>query len=131
MGNKVFSKEKCEGYLSGAIVRLNVHRSKKLTSIAKIKDTVCGHLYAMNEVNAKIWCATLINEERQVPCYDIASTMCDQVKGRLREIAKFGAIKDMNQTFATIIHIAPKLNVEELMKVRKQLKRIVSEEFAL
>ena len=36
----------------------------------------------------------------------------------------------MNQTFATIIHVAPKLDVEELTKVRKQLVGILGKEFA-
>jgi hypothetical protein len=45
--------------------------------------------------------------------------MCDQVKGRLDYIEKFGAPPDMTQTFATLIHMAPKLGVEELMEVRK------------
>ena len=36
-------------------------------------------------------------------------------------ISKFGAPKDMNQTFATIIHVAPKLGIDELMIIRKWL----------
>ena len=35
----------------------------------------------------------------------------------------------MNTSFATIIHSAPKLDVEELMKVRKMLGAILSPEF--
>ena len=57
--------------------------------------------------------------------------MCDQVKGRLGYIQKFGAPKDMTQTFATIIHCGPKLGVEELMHVRKQLELILGKEFVL
>ena len=37
----------------------------------------------------------------------------------------------MNQTFATVIHVAPKLGVEELEVVRKQLVALLGEEFAL
>jgi hypothetical protein len=73
------------------MTRMNIHRSKKLNKIAKDKDTICGHLNGNNEINAKIWCETLINEENQVPIYDIASTMCDQVKGRIDYISKCGA----------------------------------------
>ena len=43
--------------------RMNIHRSKKLTAIAKKKDDICKHLESGNEVNAKIWAETLINEE--------------------------------------------------------------------
>lgn len=43
--------------------RMNIHRSKKLTGIAKKKDDICKHLESGNEVNAKIWAETLINEE--------------------------------------------------------------------
>ena len=99
--------------------------------MAKLKDEICTHLNASNEVNARIWCETLINDEGLVPCYDIACTMCDQVKGRLEYIQKFGAPPDMTQTFATIIHVAPKLNVEELMAVRKQLIMLLGKEFEL
>lgn len=86
---------------------------------------------AHNEVNAKIWAETLINDENQIPCYDIACTMCDQIRGRLDYMAKFGPPKDMHQTFATIIHLAPKLGVEELEIVRNQLVALLGEEFAM
>ncbi len=42
---------------------MNIHRSKKLTGIAKKKDDICKHLESGNEVNAKIWAETLLNEE--------------------------------------------------------------------
>ena len=38
-----------------AISRINIHRGKKLTGIAKKKDDIAKHLEAGNEVNAKIW----------------------------------------------------------------------------
>ena len=109
--------------------RINIHRSKKLTAVAKKKDDICRHLEAGNEVNAKIWAETLINEEGMVPVYDVVSTMCDQVNGRLTQIEKFGGPKDMNNTFATIIHAAPKLDVKELIEVRKILSKILDPEF--
>lgn len=37
----------------------------------------------------------------------------------------------MNQTFASVIHVAPKLGVEELIGVRKQLVAILGKEFEL
>jgi hypothetical protein len=57
--------------------------------------------------------------------------MCDQIRGRLDYLAKFGAPPDMNQTFASVIHVAPKLGVEELIGVRKQLVAILGKEFEL
>jgi len=48
------------------------------------------HLEKGEEVNAKIWAETLINEENMVPVYDVVATMCDQVNGRLTAIEKFG-----------------------------------------
>ena len=57
--------------------------------------------------------------------------MCDAVKGRGDYIGKFGAPQDMTQTFATLIHMAPKMGVEELMVVRKQLTNLLGKEFAL
>lgn len=98
---------------------MNIHRQKKLNSIRKLEDDICKHLNSQNEVNAKIWTETLINDEGQIPVYDIISTMCDQVGGRAEYIEKFGAPPDMTQTFATLIHVAPKMGVEELMKVRE------------
>ena len=41
----------------------------------------------------------------------------------------FSAPKDMNQTFATIIHAAPKLDVKELIAVRQQLAKVLAPEF--
>jgi len=89
MGNK-FDRVKCAAMLRQSQARLNIHRSKKLTGIAKKKDDICKHLEAGNEINAKIWCETLLNEEGMVPVFDVVSTMCDQVNGRLNQIEKFG-----------------------------------------
>lgn len=36
----------------------------------------------------------------------------------------------MNQTFATIIHAAPKIDVKELLSVRSMLTSILDEKFA-
>ena len=89
MGAK-FDKPACSAYLRQAQARINIHRSKRLTKIAKIKDDTALHLQKGNEMNAKIWAETLINEEAQIPIYDVISTMCDQVNGRLTSIEKFG-----------------------------------------
>jgi hypothetical protein len=108
MGNS-FNKTKTAAYLRSAQARMNIHRSKKLARIAKIKDDICKHLVAGNEINAKIWAESLISEENLIPCYDVISSMCDQVNGRLTYIEKFGAPEDMKTTFATLIHAAPKM----------------------
>jgi hypothetical protein len=61
-----------------------------MAKIAKAKDDISRHLEQGNEVNAKIWAETLINEENMVPVYDVVTTMCNQVEGRLAMIEKFG-----------------------------------------
>jgi hypothetical protein len=48
----------------------------------------------------------------------------------LTYIEKFGAPEDMKQTFATLIHAAPKMDCEELMKVRKTLVKLVGKQLA-
>jgi len=89
--------------------------------IEKTKNDVAKHLQASNDTNAKIWAETLINEENLVPCYDVAATMCDQVKGRLEHLERYGAPPDMQETFSTLFHLAPKLDVEELKKATQVL----------
>ena len=76
MGQK-FDKVKCGAYLRQAQARLNIYRGKKLARIAKTNDDICKHLEMGQEVNAKIWAETLINEEAMIPVYDVVSTMCD------------------------------------------------------
>ena len=71
----------------------------------------------------------MINEENLIPCYDIISIMCDQLNGRLKQINKFGPSKDMSGTFHTIIYAAPRMEVDELMFVRKQLGGLLGKEF--
>lgn len=44
-------------------------------------------------------------------------------------IEKFGAPDDMKNTFATLIHAAPKMDCEELMMVRKVLSGLLDEAF--
>ena len=51
--------------------------------MAKHKDAVIKHLEADNEVNAKIWAENLMYAEGMVPVYDVMSTNCDQINGRL------------------------------------------------
>ena len=128
MGNS-FNKAKVAAYLRSAQARMNIHRSKKLSRIAKMKDDIIKHLTAGSEINAKIWAETLISEENLIPCYDVVSSMCDQLNGRLAYIEKFGPPDDMKQTYATLIHAAPKLDCEELMEVRKVLCKILDQEF--
>jgi len=128
MGNS-FDKTKTAAYLRSSQARMNIHRSKKLARIAKMKDDIIKHLIAGNEINAKIWTETLISEENLIPCYDVTSSMCDQLNGRLTYIEKFGPPDDMKGTFATLIHVAPKLDCEELMKVRSILSRLNDQEF--
>ena len=118
MGNK-FDKAKCGSMLRQSQSRLNIHRGKKLGGIGKKKDDICKHLEAGQEVNAQIWAETLLHEEGMIPVMDVISTMCDQVNGRLTQIEKFGPPKDMSTTFATIIFAAPRLDVNELLEVRK------------
>lgn len=55
--------------------------------------------------------------------------MCDQVNGRLSTIEKFGAPKDMDPTFHSLIHAGAKSEVEELAAVRAQLGKLMGKEF--
>lgn len=89
MGAK-FDKMKCQMYLKQAQARLNIKRSKALGKIAKTKDDIAMHLEKGNEMNARIWAETLINEENMIPVIDVVATMCDQINGRLTQIEKFG-----------------------------------------
>lgn len=109
--------------------RITIHRGKKLAEIRKKKDEIAKHLEAGNETNAKIWSETLINEENLIPCYDIVAIYCDQVNGRIKQMAKFGPPKDMNQTFHTLIYAAPRLEIEELVKVRSMLASFLGKDF--
>ena len=76
MGNK-FDKNKMASLLRQSQSRINIHRSKKLSGIAKKKDDICRHLESGQEVNAKIWAETLLHEEGIVPVLDVISTYCD------------------------------------------------------
>lgn len=76
MGNS-FDKTKTAAYLRSAQARMNIHRSKKLARIAKVKDDIIKHLIAGSEINAKIWAESLISEENLIPCYDVTSSLCD------------------------------------------------------
>ena len=71
----------------------------------------------------------MINDEGMVPVYDVIHTMCDQVNGRLTYIAKYGKPSDMDETFATIIHASPKLDIQEMHTVKTQLSMLMDEKF--
>jgi hypothetical protein len=62
-------------------------------------------------------------------CYDIISIMCDQLNGRLKTMAKFGAPADMDQTIRTLIYAAPRMEVDELNLVRRALVKLMGEEY--
>ena len=62
-------------------------------------------------------------------CYDIVSIMCDQLNGRLKTIAKFGAPADMDTTIRTLIYASPRMEVDELNYVRRSLGRLMGKEY--
>lgn len=66
-----------------------------------------------------------------IPCYDIISIMCDQLLGRLKMIEKFGPPKDMDQNFRTLIYSAPRIEIEELTKVRHELGKALGKDYIL
>jgi hypothetical protein len=66
-----------------------------------------------------------------IPCFDIISILCDQLNGRLKTIEKFGPPKDMDQNFRTLIYAAPRMEIDELLQVRRQLEKILGKEFVL
>jgi hypothetical protein len=57
--------------------------------------------------------------------------MCDQLLGRLKTIDKFGPPKDMDQTFRTLIYASVRLEVDELMEVRRQLGKLLGKQFLI
>ena len=64
-----------------------------------------------------------------IPCFDIISILCDQLNGRLKTIEKFGPPKDMDQNFRTLIYAAPRMEIDELLHVRRYLEKILGKEF--
>jgi len=131
MGNQqpTFDKMKMMAALRNAISRITIHRAKKLNMIAKRKDDIAKYLEAGNEVNAKIWVETLINDESFVPCLDVVSVLCDQIVGRVSAIQKFGVPPDMHQTLYTLIYAAPRCEIEELNTVRIMLSSLLGRSF--
>ena len=61
----------------------------------------------------------MINDENLIPCFDIVSILCDQLNGRLKTIEKFGPSKDMDSTFRTLVYAATRMEVDELIEVRR------------
>jgi hypothetical protein len=53
------------------------------------------------------------------------------LNGRLKTIEKFGPPKDMDQNFRTLIYAAPRMEIDELLQVRRQLEKILGKEFVL
>lgn len=74
---------------------------------------------------------TLINDEGMIPCFDVVSILCDQLNGRLKTIEKFGPSKDMDQNFRTLIYAAPRMEIDELMRVRHELTKLMGKDFIL
>lgn len=66
-----------------------------------------------------------------IPCFDIVSILCDQLLGRLKTIDKFGPPKDMDQSFRTLVYAAPRMEIDELNEVRRQLGKILGKDFIL
>jgi hypothetical protein len=65
MGNESakMDRPKMSSQLRMAVSRINIHRSKQLNKVAKKKQDIAKYLEAGQEMNAKIWAETLINEE--------------------------------------------------------------------
>jgi hypothetical protein len=67
-----------------------------------------------------------INEESKLPVYDILSTMCEQLKGRVTEIETDGITEDLIPNANAIIFVSNKLEVKELPKLAKMLETVMS-----
>ena len=74
MGAK-YSKDITQANLTQGIARLNIHKNRTLQKIEENKNTICKHLQFGKEENSLIAIETLLNDERQVPVYDIFITM--------------------------------------------------------
>ena len=68
------------------MTRLGNNKSRRETAISKKQASICKYLEQGNEANAKILCATLINEEGMVPVYDEIAGLCEELNGRLAEM---------------------------------------------
>ena len=64
-----------------------------------------------------------------MPCYDVVSTYCGQFKDRIDYVAEQGPPVDMKQTFSTLIHVAPKFDVQELKEVRGHLSNLLGHDY--
>ena len=66
-----------------------------------------------------------------MPCFDIVSILCDQLNGRLKTIDKFGPPKDMDQNFRTLVYAAPRMEIDEMLNVRRELGKLLGKEFII
>ena len=73
----------------------------------------------------------MINDEGMVPCFDIVSILCDQLNGRLKTIEKFGPPKDMDQNFRTLAYASTRMEIDEMMNVRKEIGKMLGKDFLL
>lgn len=74
----------------------------------------------------------MINDERSLPCYDVLSTMCDNMYDRAPMLAKMGREipSDMSTTLHTLLYASNRAGVEELTTIGSQIATLCGKKFA-
>ena len=115
MGSSPVQPHEISKNLRAARQRMNIHRNKKMAEIDKRIDAIVENMKSGQENLALIQAETVINNERQIECYDVLSVMTEQVLERVRMMTRFPEpLADMDKTFATIIYASYRSEVEEL-----------------
>lgn len=115
MGSSPVQPHEISNNLRAARQRMNIHRNKKMAEIDKRIDAIVENMKSGQENLALIQAETVINNERQIECYDVLSVMTEQVLERVRMMTRFPEpLADMDKTFATIIYASYRSEVEEL-----------------
>ena len=118
-GATVFNETKCISNLRKAIPRLNYLKMQNLAHISDTKSKICELLSKGKEIEASIHCSSLINDQRHLTCMELAPTLILNIQSRIDYISKHGVPKDMHVTVASLMLVAERLGIDELMEVRK------------
>lgn len=74
---------------------MSIRRGKKLNELAKMKEKILDYVKNGDNSSAAIYIQNYINDENKIRIFDVLGTMCDQLKGRIKEVESFGVTDDI------------------------------------
>lgn len=125
-----YDETKMKPYLKMAVHRLKLANSKKGSAVKHQKKEIAKLLEDGKEEKARIKVEHIIREDFTMESYEIIELLCELVHERVKYLSSTKECPpDLLEAVTTLIWCTPRVDIEELNEVKKQLIKKFGKEF--